>query len=116
MNQDLLILFGSQTKGYSGANSDIDIGVVTNKPLDFNGKNKLSSEIALKFSFEEDKIDLVDLNEASPLLQMEAVKSGKLLKGTQQDFFQYKLLVWKRYMHSSKFRKMREKNLQKIYG
>ena len=49
-------------------------------------KNILSEEIAKEFLFNEDKIDLVDLNEASPLLQMEAAKSGKLLKGSEEDF------------------------------
>jgi len=115
-NQNLLILFGSQSKGQASTVSDFDIGVVANKPLSFEQKNQLSTELAKEFNFNEDKIDLVDLNEASPLLQMEAAKSGKLLKGTELDFFKYKLLAWKRYQHTAKFRKMRADNLQKIYG
>jgi len=115
-HQNLFILFGSQNKGYAGANSDIDIGVVAEKPLSLDEKNKLSEKIASEFSFDEDKVDLVDLNEASPLLQMEAAKSGKLLKGSEYDFFKYKLLAWKRYQHSAKFRRMRQEHLHQIYG
>jgi len=115
LNPPLLILFGSQSKGRAIAASDFDIGVV-GKPLSFEEKNKLRGEISNEFSFPEDKIDLVDLNEAPPLLQMEAAKSGKLLKGREEDFFKFKLLAWKRYQHTAKFRKLRADNLQKIYG
>ena len=113
---NLFILFGSQSTGHATTGSDFDIGVVAEAPLGFEDKNKLKEDIAKEFSFPEDRIDLVDLNEASPLLQMEAAKSGKLLKGSASDFFKYKLLAWKRYQHTAKFRKLRADNLQQIYG
>lgn len=116
INPSLFILFGSQSKGHATIASDFDVGVATDKPLSFEQKNKLTEQIAKEFSFPEDKIDLVDLNEASPLLQMEAAKSGKLLKGSEEDYFKFKLLAWVRYQHTAKFRKMRADNLQKIYG
>lgn len=116
LKPNLFILFGSQSKGDANTTSDFDIGVVADKPLSLEEKNQLSEEIAKEFNFPEDKIDLVDLNEASPLLQMEAAKSGKVLKGTEEDFFKFKLLAWVRYQHTAKFRKMRADNLQKIYG
>ena len=112
----LFILFGSRNKGYARESSDFDIGVVADRPLDQQEKNNYSEAIAKEFSFDEDKIDIVDLNEASPLLQMEAARSGKLLKGNEYDFFKFKLLAWKRYQHTAKFRRMRQENLQKIYG
>jgi len=115
ISPSLFILFGSQSKGRAIATSDFDIGVV-GKPLSFEEKNKLRGEISKEFGFLEEKIDLVDLNEASPLLQMEAAKSGKVLKGSEEDFFKFKLLAWKRYQHTAKFRKFRAENLQKIYG
>ena len=96
------------------ATSDFDIGVVANKPLSIEDKNKLSADISKEFSFPEDKIDLVDLNEASPLLQMEAAKSGKLLKGKEEDFFKFKLLAWKRHQHYLSFQRKME-NLKKLY-
>lgn len=116
LNPSLFILFGSQSNGHAMPASDFDIGVVTGKPLSLEEKNKLTEEVAKEFSFPEDKIDLVDLNQASPLLQMEAAKNGKLLKGSEEDFFKFKLLAWVRYQHTAKFRKMRSENLQKIYG
>ncbi len=116
LNASLFILFGSQNKGHAGAASDFDIGILADEPLTFEQKSKLSEEIAKEFGFAEDKIDLVDLNEASPLLQMEAAKSGKLLKGKESDFFKFKLLAWKRYQHTAKFRRMRKEHLQQIYG
>ena len=109
LNLSLIILFGSQTKGQANITSDFDIGVVADKPLSLEEKNKLSEEIAKEFNFSEDKIDLVDLNEASPLLQMEAAKSGKLLKGTEEDFVQYRILAWKRYQDYKEYQKKTRK-------
>ena len=116
LNPYLFILSGSQSKGYAKESSDFDVGVVANRPISFEEKNQLSEQIAKEFSYPEDKVEIVDLNEASPLLQMEAVKSGKLLKGTESDFFKYKLLAWKRYQHTIKFRKLRQEHLQSAYG
>ena len=116
INPSLIILFGSRSKGSATEVSDYDIGVVANEPLSFEQKNKLSETVAKEFGYPEDKIEIVDLNEASPLLQMEAAKSGKLLKGSEYDFFKFKLLAWKRYQHTAKFRKMRQEHLNQIYG
>ncbi len=115
-NPSLFILFGSQSKGSANATSDFDIGVVAGQPLSLETKDKLREDLSKELSFPEDKIDLVDLNEASPLLQMEAAQSGKLLKGSEEDFFKFKLSAWKRYQHTAKFRKMRHEYLQSIYG
>lgn len=112
----LIILFGSRAKGNAREDSDIDVGVVTDKALELDEKLKLITDIAEKFKFNEDKLDVVDLNQASPLLQMEAAKAGKILEGSEPDFFKFKLLAWKRYQHTAKFRKMREDNFHKIYG
>ncbi len=38
INPSLLILFGSQGKGYAGKESDFDVGVIVNQPLDFHQK------------------------------------------------------------------------------
>ena len=113
-NPSLFILFGSQSKGQAIPTSDYDIGVVADKPLSLEEKNQLSDELSKEFSFPEDKIDLVDLNEASPLLQMEAAKSGKLLKGSEEDFLKFKLFAWTRYQHHKEFRRKAEK-LKKLY-
>ena len=87
INPSLIILFGSRSKGSATEVSDYDIGVVANEPLSFEQKNKLSETVAKEFGYPEDKIEIVDLNEASPLLQMEAAKSGKLLKGSARTPF-----------------------------
>jgi predicted nucleotidyltransferase len=100
--------------GYATEASDYDIGVVASESLSFEKKNKLSEQVAKEFGYPEDKIEIVDLNQASPLLQMEAAKSGKLLKGSEEDFFKFKLLAWKRHQHYLSFQRKME-NLKKLY-
>jgi predicted nucleotidyltransferase len=114
LNPSLFILFDSQSRGQTTPISDFDIGIVADKPISLEEKNELTVDLSKEFSFPEDKIDLVDLNQASPLLQMEAAKSGKLLKGSEEDFFKFKLLAWKRHQHYLSFQRKME-NLKKLY-
>ena len=56
------------------------------------------------------------MNEASPLLQMKAANSGKLLRGSEADFFNFRLAAWIRYQHTAWLRKMRREHLQATHG
>jgi len=114
ISPSLFIFFGSRNKGNAAEFLDYDIGVVADKPLGLEEKNKMISDFSKEFSFPEDKIDLVDLNEASPLLQMEVAKSGKLLKGSEEDFLKFRLFAWTRYQHHMEFRRKAEK-LKTLY-
>ena len=62
------------------------------------------------------KIDLIDLFDAPPLLQFQISKEGKLLSGEEKDFLRFKVLAWKRYLDTAKFRKIREKTLSQNYA
>ena len=69
-------LFGSAHTNRMTKNSDIDIAVLFSDKPDFDFKMELLTELQNAADFE--KIDLVTLNDASPVLQFEAV-SGQLL-------------------------------------
>ncbi len=113
---DLIILFGSQAAGRAGAMSDFDVAVSTDHELTLVEKNKAVDMIARDFGYHEDKIDLIDIAVAPPLLQMQIATHGKLLRGNSDLFLRFKVLAWKRYQNTARFRRARTEYLAKIYG
>ena len=113
---DLIILFGSQVSGGAGALSDFDVAVSTDHELTLVEKNEVIELVARDFGYHEDKIDLIDIAVAPPLLQMQIATHGKLLRGDPELFLRFKVLAWKRYQNTARFRRARTKHLEKIYG
>lgn len=72
-------LFGSQIKGKTGALSDIDIAVLFTQ----KGFTSLSLELVMKLigdlkeTFKKENVDLVILNNASPVLKHQVVLCGQ---------------------------------------
>ena len=111
----LIILFGSQARATAGAISDFDVAVVGNQALTLEEKTEIKTALAKKMNALEDKIDLVDLWDASPLLRYEVAQTGKLLEGDEFDFLRFKVLAWKQYQDTAKLRRQREQALAKQY-
>jgi len=111
-NIKLIILFGSQATGVAGKNSDTDIAVLADHSLNLNEVADMGEYIAKKLSVSEDSIDIVDLWNAPPLLQHQIARGGKLLEGDESDFLRFKVLAWKRYQDTAKFRRARSKALE----
>lgn len=114
-NVKLVILFGSQATEKSSENSDTDIAVLSNQRLSFEEKIELKEKLSLELQVSEDKLDLIDLSSASPLLQYQVAQNGKLIRGKAEDFLRFKVLAWKRYQNTAKFRRIREKVLNREY-
>ena len=108
----LLILFGSRATGHARANSDWDVAVVNDHSLSLHERNVYGEEAARLLGANEDRIDLVDMWGASPLLQQFIAKEGKLLWGDQFLFTRFKVLAWKRYHDTAKLRRMRSTALK----
>ncbi len=108
----LIILFGSQATGTAGKTSDTDIAVLGDRPLTLDERSKLEEKYAAHFSISEEMIDLVDLSIAPPILRYQVVQSGKLLYGTEEDFIRFKVLAWKQYLNTEKFRRYRQQSLE----
>jgi predicted nucleotidyltransferase len=80
----LILLHGSQVTGLLHAKSDIDIAVLSRDP---NNKIEIGSLISdLTEIFENNHVDLTNLNHADPLLLRTVTNSAKLLSGSASDF------------------------------
>ncbi len=108
----LIISFGSQTTGQADAMSDFDFAVLAEKPLTLSQKVKLCDHLEKKLKINPDKIDLVDLHTASPLLSYEVAQKGKLIEGSDFDFIRFKVRAWKTYLDTAKFRRIDEQMIK----
>lgn len=116
MKSDLVIIFGSQTRKTSSDASDFDIAVLSSHSLNLKERSELVARLAAKLEVREDKIDLVDLWDASPLLRHQIAATGKLIEGDEFDFLRFRVLAWKQYQDTAKFRRAREKSLANRYA
>ena len=107
----LLILFGSRARETAGRQSDVDVAVLTDHPLSLEEKSDLVLMAAKQLRVSEEHIDLVDLWNAPPLLQRRVADEGKLLRGDAFAFLRFRVLAWKRYQDTAKFRRARERAL-----
>lgn len=103
-NLDLVILFGSQAKGRSMKESDIDIGVFRK-----TGGITLNDEIILsaKFAelFENNKIDISIISSNNPILMYNILKNGEVLYTNEKGLAEtLKLYAWKLLAESKSFR------------
>lgn len=112
----LIILFGSQATGTAGKTSDTDIAVLGDRPLTLDERSELEEKYANRFSISEEMIDLVDLAIAPPILRYQVAQSGKLLYGSEDDFTRFKVLAWKQYLNTEKFRRYRQQSLENKFN
>ncbi len=74
----LIYLFGSRADGSQKPNSDWDIALLGQQPLDNVQRWELAQELATLLNAD---VDLVDLLSASTVLNMQVVFKGRLLYG-----------------------------------
>jgi len=105
----LLIVFGSYgTKRYT-KDSDIDLGYLSEAPLQPEEEINLLRDLI--FYFKKDRIDLVNLDKANPLLLYEAASQGRILYGSEEDFLRFKIKAFARYAETKFLREKRREYL-----
>ncbi len=112
-NPKLIIGFGSQTRGTMGKNSDTDIAVLADHPLSLEEKSELGERMATALGVSEEKVDVIDLWDAPPLLAHEVGETGQLLEGERFAFNRFRIRAWKQSLDTAKFRRARERALTK---
>ena len=108
--------FGSRVNGKSTNKSDFDFGVLKTAPLSLAERTDIVENLSDKLNINEDKIDIVDLSTASPLLKFEVARNGKLIDGDYTDFIRFKVSAMKEYVDTAKFRRLREKIMMQKYA
>lgn len=109
----LLLLFGSRLKNkkFLHPESDMDIAYV--------GQGELTGEEIINFNcdlidiFKHDKIDVVDLKKAPPLLFFEISKNSLLLFGKEMDYLEFKAMAFKRFIDAQSLFELEELLLKK---
>lgn len=98
----LIYVFGSYADGTANAESDLDIALLTHQPLASIQRFELAQQLA---SHIHKDVDLVDLNQASTVLQMQVLSTGRKLFGdnTIDDVFGAKVFsMYSRLQESRK--------------
>jgi len=111
-NLSLILLFGSQVNGKKHVNSDLDLAVLPKKNLNFKKYFGLISDLSKIFQGE--KIDLVSINKADPLLLKKILENYKLLCGSRRNLCELKIYSFKKYCDYKKYFDLEEKFVHKF--
>jgi predicted nucleotidyltransferase len=97
----LVVLFGSQARGRSRPDSDVDVAVRCDAPADLDALYLL-----LAPRLETGALDLVDLRRAGPLLAFQVARHGRLLYERDPGAFHvFQSLASRRYCDTDKLRR-----------
>jgi|YNPNPStandDraft_1061719.scaffolds.fasta_scaffold04202_1 predicted nucleotidyltransferase len=115
-NPQILIsyLFGSTVKGTFKEYSDIDIAIYTSKDFSWSDFYQLYGDLTKKIH--SDRVDLVWLNKAEPILCFEIIKTGRVFFYRDEDVLNdFEFKTKKRYydyiIYLRKHRSYRESDL-----
>jgi uncharacterized protein len=105
----LAFLFGSAAVGRENEESDIDIAILAREQSDVKTFLELKSKLSEITSRE---VDLALLNDASPILKMQIIQKGVLLKAKDNSSFpRFFVMGLKEYEDLKFFRMEAEKNI-----
>lgn len=109
----LVVLFGSQASGKTHAQSDIDIGVLEDGPIELGTFARLSEEFV--YALKSRKVELTDLATLPPLLLKNvAMKGVTLYEDEPAAFARFRIYALKRYMEAKPLLRLRDAQLQKF--
>ena len=80
----LAFLFGSFANGNVTPSSDLDIAIVFSQKPDFHCVNDLRQRLSETFNI---TVDIVPLNNASPIIRMQVLKYGILLLNKKPEIY-----------------------------
>ena len=93
--------------------SDFDVAYLSEKKLDLREESKLICDLMPVFKSE--KVDLVNLENAGPLLMQQVFKSHKILFcEDMQVYFQYEVYAERKYAEAKPLFQLREDSINKF--
>lgn len=111
-------LFGSQHNGTASSQSDVDIAILFKWNFVPSPMQLLELRETISDSLEKD-VDLVCLNNASPIIAMQVVKNGEELQiKDKKDYYKYLITLFTDYADLKMLRHDMETNItkRKYYG
>jgi predicted nucleotidyltransferase len=106
----LVFLFGSIARGFSTDASDVDIAIMFERVPDFFELNDLRDQLSRCAGKE---VDLITLNTASPIIKMQVLRYGLLIKKDERDYNEFFVSTVREYSDLKYVRKEIEANLSK---
>ncbi len=104
----LLVLFGSRVAGRATARSDVDLAIQCAGPTDLDRWH-----VTLAPLMGTDRVDLVDLRRAGPLLGFEVARTGQpLFERRPGTFRAFQALAARRYADTAKLRTAQRRAIQ----
>ncbi len=98
----MLLQFGSTVTGQVHERSDVDLGVVLERPP-MGLRERAELEHDLQGFFPARKIDLAMLNHADPLFLKQVTDHCRLLHGSEVELRRLKLYAFKRYQDHRRY-------------
>lgn len=117
-NLGFIVLFGSAAKNLLREDSDIDIAIKTEYPVNLEEYAFIQKGLARIFKTKDTKIGLVEISHLlSPLLKWQIAKYGKLLAGDPLEFQKFRLYALRYYFDTKKFRSLDNRYItQNLYA
>jgi predicted nucleotidyltransferase len=109
-NLVLVFLFGSFAKGFSRDESDVDVAIMFRKVPDFFGLNDLKDQLSRCAGKE---VDILTLNTASPIIKMQVLRYGLLVKTDKRAYNDFFVSTLREYHDLKYLRREIEENLLK---
>ena len=100
----LIVLFGSTVHGLTHHESDLDLAMQGSSPLDVVAVTTEAIRL-----LHANRVDVVDLRRASPLLMMEVVRGGRLVYEQRPGLYaEFCSLAHRRYVDTAKLRQAQQ--------
>jgi len=108
-------LFGSQATGRNSPLSDIDIAVLFDEKVEPHTYMERQMDLIGEFMklFHTNDVDVVGLNNASPLLTYNVVSRSKVLFDPRKRALRFKISAWNRFFDSQYLRDVQWSYLRK---
>lgn len=105
----LVLLFGSRAEGGAGVDSDTDIAVLVNPSVEIDADYDLRLQSAFFKVLGTDRLDVVYLNQATPLLRYRAVADPVILYDEDKLYPDYASYAIRYYADTKKFRDLEQR-------
>ena len=110
---ELLLLFGSQVDGKTHKESDADVAYMSKKPLTIREESELM--VKLQPVLKNNKVDLVNIHTAPPLLLYAITNRGSVLyQSDPLAFYQLRAYAFKRYVEAEPLFELKEQRLKAL--